>query len=88
MNKPKKTTMLWGAAAVALAGALCFPSPSSGQAAGAAADDPAIAQLVNEIAEQHNKIVANQQAIEVKVNGITETLRLARIFVSRGGGKK
>ena len=90
MNKPKKTILLWGAAAVALFGALCFPSPSSGQAAGAAvaAEDPAIAQLVNEIAEQHNKIVANQQAIETKINGITETLRLARIFVSRGGGKK
>ena len=87
MNKPKKTIMLWGAAAVAVAGALCFPSPSSGQAA-AAGDDPAIAQLVAEVAEQHNKIVANQQAIEVKVNGVTETLRLARIFVSRGGGKK
>ena len=87
MNKPKKTTMLWGAAAVAVAGALCSPSPSSGQAA-AAGEDPAIAQLVAEVAEQHNKIVANQQAIDVKVSGITETLRLARIFVSRGGGKK
>ena len=89
MKKPKNTIMLWGAAAVAVVGALCFPSPSSGQAAAvAAAEDPAIAQLVNEIAEQHNKIVANQQAIEVKVNGITETLRRARIFVSRGGGMK
>ena len=87
MNKPKKTIMLWGAAAVAVVGALCSPSPSSGQAA-AAGDDPAIAQLVAEVAEQHNKIVANQQAIDVKVSGITETLRLARIFVSRGGGKK
>ncbi len=89
MNQPKKTIMLWGAAAAAVAVALCFPSPSSGQAAAVAAvEDPAIAQLVAEVAEQHNKIVANQQAIEVKVNGITETLRLARIFVSRGGGKK
>ena len=88
MKKPKKTIILWGAAAVAVAGALCFPSPSSGQAAAAAVDDPSIAQLVAEVAEQHNKIVANQQAIEVKVNGVTETLRLARIFVSRGGGKK
>lgn len=86
MNKPKNTIMLWGAAAVAVAGALCFPSPSSGQAA--AGDDPVIAKLVLEVAEQHDKIVANQQAIDVKVNGITETLRIARIFVSRGGGKK
>ena len=87
MKKPAKTIMLWGAAAVAVVGALCFPAPSSGQAA-AAGDDPAIAQLVAEVAEQHNKIVANQQAIDVKVSGITETLRIARIFVSRGGGKK
>ena len=84
MNKPK-TIMLWGAAAVAVVGALSFPSASSGQAAG---DEPAIAQLVNEIAEQHNKIVANQQAIDVKVSAVAETLRIARIFVSRGGGKK
>ena len=84
MNKPK-TIMLWGAAAVAVVGALSSPSASSGQAAG---DDQAIAQLVNEIAEQHNKIVANQQAIDVKVSAVAETLRVARIFVSRGGGKK
>ena len=37
MKKPKKTIMLWGAAAVAVVGALCFPSPSSGQAAAVAA---------------------------------------------------
>ncbi len=85
MKTPKKTIMLWGAAAVAVAGALYFPSPSSGQVAG---DDPAIAKLVTEVAEQHDKIVANQQAIDVKVSAITETLRVARIFVSRGGGKK
>ena len=84
MNKPK-TLMLWGAAAAAIIGALSFPSPSSGQAAG---DEQAIAQLVTEIAGQHDKIVANQQAIDVKVATVAETLRVARIFVSRGGGKK
>ena len=84
MNKPK-TIMLWGAAAAAVVGVLSFPAASSGQAAG---DELAIAQLVTDIAEQHNKIVANQQAMDVKVSAVAETLRVARIFVSRGGGKK
>ena len=83
MNKPK-TIMLWGAAA-AVVGALSFPATSSGQAAG---DEQAIAQLVTEIADQHSKIATNQQAIDLKVAAIAEQLRVARIFVSRGGGKK
>ena len=84
MNKPK-TLMLWGAAAVAAIGALSFPASSSGQAAG---DEPIIAQLVTEIAEQHSKIATNQQAIDAKVAVVAEHLRVARIYVSRGGGKK
>lgn len=84
MNKPKNL-MLWGAAAVAAVGALSFPASSSGQAAG---DEPIIAQLVNEIAEQHSKIATNQQAIDLKVAAIAEQVRVARIYVSRGGGKK
>ncbi len=84
MNKPK-TLLLWGASAVAVIGALSFPASSSGQAAG---DDQVIAQLVNEIAEQHNKIATNQQAIDLKVAAIAEQVRIARIYVSRGGGKK
>lgn len=84
MKKPK-TLMLWGAAAVAVIGALSSPSSSSGQAAG---DEQIIAQLVNEIAEQHTKIATNQQAIELKVAAVAEQVRVARIYVSRGGGKK
>jgi hypothetical protein len=84
MNKPKPI-LLWGGAAVAILGALSFPSPTSGQAPG---DEQALAVLVNEIAEQHTKIATNQQAIDQKVAAIEETLRIARIYVSRGGGKK
>jgi len=84
MNKPK-SILLWGAAAAAVIGALSFPSPSSGQAAG---DEQAIAQIVTEIAGQHDKIAANQQAIDIKIAAIEENLRVARIYVSRGGGKK
>jgi len=83
MNKPK-SIMLWGAAAVAVIGALSFPASSSGQAAG---DEQAIAQLVTEIAGQQTKILTNQQVIDQKVALIEENLRVARIYVSRGGGK-
>jgi hypothetical protein len=84
MNKPKPI-LLWGGAVAALLGALSFPSPTSGQAPG---DDQALAQIVTEIAAQHTKIAANQQAIDQKILAIEETLRVARIYVSRGGGKK
>jgi type IV secretory pathway VirB2 component (pilin) len=83
MNKPK-SIMLWGAAAVAVIGALSFPSPSSGQAAG---DEQALAQLITEIAGQQAKILTNQQVIDQKVALIEENMRVARIYVSRGGGK-
>jgi hypothetical protein len=84
MNKPKPIVLL-GAAAVAAIAALSFPSPSVGQAPG---DEQAIAQIVTEIAGQQAKILTNQQAIDQKVAVIEESLRVARIFVSRGGGKK
>jgi hypothetical protein len=79
MNKPKPI-LLCGAAAAAIVGALCSPSPSSGQVE---ADDRAIAALVTEIAGQHDKMAANQQAMEIKITSIEENLRLARIFTTR-----
>lgn len=82
MNKPKRI-LLWGLGAAAIIGALSSPTSSPGQAPG---DEQAIAQLVAEIAGQQEKIVANQQAIDLKVAAIEENMRLARIFVSRGGG--
>lgn len=83
MKKPK-SVVLWGIGAAALIGALCIPSPSSGQAAG---EEQALAQLVAEIAGQQAKFAANQQVIDQKLAVIEENVRVARIFVSRGGGK-
>lgn len=84
MNKPKPIALLGAAAVVAIA-ALSFPSPSAGQAPG---DEQAVTQLVTEIAGQQAKILTNQQAIDQKVAIVEESLRVARIYVSRGGGKK
>ena len=84
MKKPKPI-FLPGAAALAVLCALSFPAPACGEVP---ADEQAVVQIVNEIAAQHAKIAANQQAIEQKLAAIEENLRVARIYVSRGGGKK
>ena len=83
--KTPNYTLIWGIGAAALIGAVCIPGSLSGQAAG---DEQAIAQLVTEITGQQAKITANQQAMDQKIAAIEENLRLARIFVSRGGGVK
>ena len=82
MKMPKRF-LLPGLGIAALIGALSSPTRSPGQAPG---DEQAIAQLVTEIAAQHARIVANQQVIDQKLAAIEENMRLARIFVSRGGG--
>ena len=82
MKKPKRFLLL-GLGIAAFVGALSSPTTSPGQAPG---DEQAIAQLVAEIAGQQAKIIANQQAMDLKVAAIEENMRLARIFVSRGGG--
>ena len=84
MNKPKPI-FLWGGAVVAVLGGLSFPSRTAGQTPG---DEQEMAKLITEIAAQHTKIATNQQAIDLKLAAIEEDLRLARIMVSRGGGKK
>ena len=82
MKKPTRL-LLRGLAAAAFVCALSSPTASPGQTPG---DEQAIAQLVAEIAAQQAKIVANQQVIDEKIATIEEAMRLARIFVSRGGG--
>lgn len=81
MNKPNKNHSR-GFAVAMLLGTACLPAVSTAQAPG---DEQAIAQLVTEIATQQAKLTANQQAIELKLAAIEENMRLARIFVSRGG---
>lgn len=44
--------------------------------------------LAQEVLAQHQQIVANQGKIDEKLAAIAEELRLAKIFVSRGGTKQ
>lgn len=82
--KQLKSVVLWCAAALTF-GVIALPPSGSCLAA---ADDQALARLVAEIAEQHTKIANNQQLIDQKIAVIEESLRVARIYVSRGGAKK
>jgi hypothetical protein len=72
------------AALVALALGFTLPERSNGQAGN---DEAALAALVTEIAAQQAQITENQTKIDEKIAVIAEDVRVARIFVARGGGK-
>ncbi len=79
--KTKPILSLLGAAALAVG--LAAPNRSSGQAG---RDDAALSALLTEISAQQNAIAENQIKIDEKFASIAENVRVARIFVSRGGG--
>ncbi len=80
-----KSRILPGFALVAIVFAMGLPpEPTRGQIA---ADDIVLAQLLDEVAKQQAQVVDNQTKIDEKLATIAENLRVARIFVGRGGGK-
>ena len=83
MKRPPMLLALTGAAA--LAGALLLPQPSSGQSP--ATGDAALTQLLTEITTQQTTLADNHTKIDEKLAAIAEDVRIARIFVGRGGGK-
>jgi hypothetical protein len=83
MKQPKRI-ILAGLGAAIIAGVLGLPHESSGQAA--ANEQQQFAALVAEVAQQQAKLVDNQKQVEEKLNTIAESLRIAKIYVSRGGG--
>ena len=62
--------------------------PITVAAAESEADARAIAALVPELLAQQKAITDNQGKIDLRLAEVAEELRTARIFVSRGGGKK
>ena len=79
-----KPLLLSAVAGAALLGTLALPSQSNGQADGEAA---ALDALLVAVATQQTVISENQARIDAKLAGISEELRLARIYVGRAGGK-
>ena len=69
-----------------LAAGLTLPNDSQGQAAPATGDRTTEALLM-EIGAQQAAIQRNQAAMDAKLAAMSENIRLARIYVSRGGGK-
>jgi hypothetical protein len=67
-----------------LLGWLASPSELNGQAEG---DARAVDLLLVEVAAQQVVIGENQAKIDEKLAAVGEELRLARIYVGRGGGK-
>ena len=82
MNKPNKL-LLASLGVAAFASAALIPHQGIAQDAN---EQQQIVQIVAEISKQQAQIVANQKQIEEKMAAVTENLRLAKIFVSRGGG--
>ncbi|MEA3213698.1 MAG: hypothetical protein QOE70_6755 [Chthoniobacter sp.] len=81
----KTHSLLLSALGVTAAFALLLaPRVSSGQAG---ADDPLLSPLIAEIVKQQDAIVENQTKIDEKLALIGEDIRIARIYVGRGGGK-
>ncbi len=83
MNKPPIYLVLGGA--LAFAGAVLLPRESSAQAA--QADDPVLNKLIAEVAAQQVMLTENHTKIDEKLAAIAEDVRVARIYVARGGGK-
>jgi len=55
---------------------------------GNAQDPPSpILQIVNGLKEQQTQLADNQNKIDEKIADLGETIRVARLFMSRAGGK-
>lgn len=80
----RKSSYLLVFGALALGGLLLVPRSMQGQAG--ADVDPALAQLLVDVAVQQKAIAENHTAIAAKIAAVAEDVRVARIFVSRGGG--
>ena len=67
-----------------VAACLFLPNHLQGQAG---SDEAAIATLIDELVAQQVVLTENQAKIDAKLVTIAEDVRLARIYVARGGGK-
>lgn len=69
---------------IAALGMAFLPHQSSGQAA---SDEATMAALLADIGAQQTAIEQNQDKLEAQLATIADDIRIARIFVGRGGGK-
>ena len=79
-----KTFLLPALAAAVAAGISSVPQRAIGQAS---SEDAALNALFQEVSAQQQTFAVNQAKIDEKLAVISENLRVARIYVGRGGGK-
>ena len=79
--KPK--TMLYSLVAVGAA-VFAFSTPDK-LAAQSDLDSPEASALLHEVLTQQTTLSDNQKKIDEKIANVAESVRVARIFVSRGG---
>lgn len=79
-----KPFLLPSVALLVVAGALLPSHRSSGQAE---AEAQTFQTLLTEITSQQTVIAENQLKIDERLAAIAEELRIARIYVARGGGR-
>jgi hypothetical protein len=80
-----KSLLVAALCGAAIVSTFVAPTNSHGQVD---TDDPVVMRaLLNEVTAQQAILVDNQGKIDTKLAGIADTLRLARIYVGRGGGK-
>jgi hypothetical protein len=74
-------------------GLLAVAAPISGQNAAvrpAAPPEvsPQVLALIDQLSEQNKELTVNQAKIDEQIDDLAETLRQARIFAARAGGRK
>lgn len=79
----KSKIILYSLIAVCAAGFAIFPPTRS--AAQTDTDSTAAGLLLQEVQTQQATLIENQKQIDAKLADIGEALRVARIFVKRGG---
>jgi hypothetical protein len=68
--------------------ALLVAAPGADAPGAAQPQEQQVLTVAKEVQEQQAAIAENQAKIEAKLATIAESLRVARIYSSRGGGKK
>ena len=85
------TRNLLVAAGVALLFSLAASPMALAQAPSAANGDAGasfqVLALIDALTEQNKQLAANQAALDAKIDALAETIRQARLFAARSGGK-
>ena len=68
--------------------ALLAPAPGADAPSATQQQEQQVLTAAKEVQEQQAAIAENQAKIDAKLVTIAESLRVARIYSSRGGGKK